>query len=92
MIKGGSTGANGRDTTGEHRVDNGRIDTIAGFSKNGGIRLSNGWVIGKDFAHIRHGLVSTSPASQSKDDIDAWQQINRVSLVPAQEAGRNPRG
>jgi hypothetical protein len=80
--------SNGRDVTGKHRVDNGRIDTIAGFTRGGDIRLANGWVIGKDFAHLKHGLVSTSPASQSKDDEHAWQQVNRASLgaVGAEQA------
>jgi hypothetical protein len=79
---------NGRDVTGKHRVDNGRIDTVAGFTRSGEIRLANGWVIGKDFAHIKHGLVSTSPAAQSKDDQHAWQQVNRASLgaVGAEQA------
>jgi conjugative relaxase-like TrwC/TraI family protein len=74
---------NGRDATGKHRVDNGRIDTVAGFTRGGDIKLSNGWVIGKDFAHMKHGLVSTSPAAQSKDKTRAWQQLNRASLGAA---------
>ena len=74
---------NGRDVTGQHRVDNGRIDTIRGFTSTGDIVLSNGWQISKDFAHVKHGLVSTSPASQSKDKALTWQQLNRVSLGAA---------
>jgi conjugative relaxase-like TrwC/TraI family protein len=75
--------ANGRDVTGKHRVDNGRIDTIAGFTRSGDIKLANGWVIARDFAHLTHGLVSTSPAAQSKDRAVTWQQLNRVSLGAA---------
>lgn len=74
---------NGRDVTGDHRVDNGRIDTIAGFTREGGIRLSNGWELDKSFAHWKHGLVSTSHSSQSKTRIDTWQQLNRASLGAA---------
>lgn len=74
---------NGRDVTGKHRLDNGRIDTIRRFTRSGDIELSNGWVISKDFAHLKHGLVSTSPAAQSKDDQHAWQQLNRASLGAA---------
>lgn len=74
---------NGRDLTGKHRLDNGRIDSIAGFTKGGDITLSNGWVLAKDFAHLKHGLVSTSPASQSKDKAVTWQQLNRASLGAA---------
>src|SRR5262249_27819340 len=54
---------NGRDVTGKRRVDNGKIDAIAGFTKSGGVRLSNGWELPKDFLHWKPGLVSTSPAS-----------------------------
>lgn len=74
---------NGRDVTGQHRVDNGRIDTIAGFTKSGGVRLSNGWELSKDFRHWKPGLVSTSPAAQSKDAPGAWVQLNRDSLGAA---------
>ena len=58
--------SNGRDVSGKHRVDNGRIDTIAGFTKGGGIRLSNGWELDKDFAHIKHGLVSHQPGQSEQ--------------------------
>ena len=57
---------NGRDVTGKHRVDNGRIDTIAGFTK----AAASGWrtagSFAMDFAHWKHGLVSTSPAAQAR--------------------------
>lgn len=72
--------SNGRDTTGKHRVDNGRIDTIRGFTSGGDLVLSNGWVLGKDFAHIKHGLVSTSHASQSKTVDVVLAQLNKASL------------
>jgi conjugative relaxase-like TrwC/TraI family protein len=71
---------NGRDVTGKHRVDNGRIDTIRGFTPRGDLVLSNGWVIGKDFAHIKHGLVQTSPATQSKTDDIVLAAMNHASL------------
>jgi conjugative relaxase-like TrwC/TraI family protein len=74
---------NGRDVTGKHRVDNGRIDTIAGFTRDGGIRLLNGWELDQSFAHWKHGLVSTSHSSQSKTKTDTWQQLNRASLGAA---------
>jgi conjugative relaxase-like TrwC/TraI family protein len=70
---------NGRDVTGKHRVDNGRIDTIRGFTPGGDMVLSNGWVLGKDFAHIKHGLVSTSHASQSKTVDVVLAALNKAS-------------
>ncbi len=72
--------ANGWDVTGKHRIDNGRIDEIAGFTPGGEPVLSNGWVLAKDFAHIKHGLVSTSPASQSKTFDIVLAAMNRASL------------
>jgi conjugative relaxase-like TrwC/TraI family protein len=71
--------ANGWDVTGKHRIDNGRIDEIAGFSPSGDPVLANGWVISKDFGHIRHGLVSTSHAAQSKTYDIVLASLNRPS-------------
>jgi conjugative relaxase-like TrwC/TraI family protein len=71
---------NGRDLTGKHRVDNGRIDTVRGFTPGGDLVLSNGWVLGKDFAHVKHGLVQTSPATQSKTDDIVLAAMNKASL------------
>jgi conjugative relaxase-like TrwC/TraI family protein len=72
--------ANGRDVTGDHRLDNGRIDTIKRFTKDGGIMLSNGWVMGRDFAHVTHGLVRTSVGTQSKGEDVVLAAMNKASL------------
>jgi conjugative relaxase-like TrwC/TraI family protein len=56
--------ANGRDKSGKHRLNNGTIYEVAGFTKSGDITLSNGWTIGADFGHFTHGRVVTSHASQ----------------------------
>ena len=61
-------------------IDNGRIDAIKAFTPEGDIVLSNGWVVGKDFAHIKHGLVQTSPATQSKTDDIVLAAMNKASL------------
>jgi hypothetical protein len=71
---------NGRDVTGKHRIDNGRIDDIKGFTRGGDIVLSNGWVLGKDFAHLKHGLVQTSHATQSRTDDIVLAAMNRAAL------------
>jgi conjugative relaxase-like TrwC/TraI family protein len=72
--------SNGRDVSGKHRIDNGRIDRISGFTRGGDIVLSNGWILGKDFAHIKPGLVQTSHATQSKTDDIVLASMNRASL------------
>ncbi len=58
--------ANGKTADGKHRLSNGALFTVKGFTKDGHILLDNGWVIGKDFGHIAHGYVVTSHASQGK--------------------------
>jgi conjugative relaxase-like TrwC/TraI family protein len=70
---------NGFDITGKHRIDNGRIDEIKGFTVDGDPILANGWVISKDFGHVKHGLVSTSPAAQSKTYDVVLAAMNRTS-------------
>ena len=70
----------GTDVTGKHRIDNGRLDEIRGFTKEGNPILGNGWALAKDFGHIKHGLVSTSHAAQSKTFDVVLAAMNRASL------------
>ena len=51
---------------GEHKLRNGDVHTIAGFTPGGNIRLENGWVVGKDAGHFRPGFVETSMGSQGR--------------------------
>ena len=71
---------NGWDVSKKHRISNGRIEDISGFTKTGDIELSNGWVVAKDFAHIKYGLVSTSHATQSKTNDIVLAAMNAASL------------
>ncbi len=56
--------AGGKTKDGEHRLSNGSILTIEGFTKRGDIVVDHGWVIDRDFGHLTHGYVVTSHASQ----------------------------
>ncbi len=58
--------ANGQSQGGGHRLDNGALYNVAGFTKSGDLMLDNGWVVGKDYGHLTFGYVITSHASQSK--------------------------
>jgi conjugative relaxase-like TrwC/TraI family protein len=58
--------AGGKTKDGKHKFDNGYSCEVAGFTEGGDIRLKNGWVIAKDFAHLTHNYVTTSHASQGK--------------------------
>jgi AAA domain/TrwC relaxase len=71
--------ANGHDRSGKHRLDNGSRYAVAGFTKEGDVALSNGWVLGKDFGHITHGYVTTSHASQGKT-------VDRVLIAMGSES------
>jgi ATP-dependent exoDNAse (exonuclease V) alpha subunit len=49
-----------------HRLNNGDLKQVKGFTKDADIKLTNGWVIGKDFGNLTHGFCLTSHSSQSK--------------------------
>jgi conjugative relaxase-like TrwC/TraI family protein len=53
-------------TRDKQRLNNGDLKEVVGFTKNGDIKLSNGWVIAKDFGNLAHGYCLTSYTSQSK--------------------------
>ena len=46
---------------------NGTSYSVAGFTKTGDIKLSNGKTLSKDIGHIRYSACDTSHASQGKD-------------------------
>lgn len=50
----------------KQRLNNSDLKEIKGFTKDGDIKLANGWVISRDFGHLSHGYCLTSYASQSK--------------------------
>ncbi len=53
-------------TQDKHRLNNGDLKQVKGFTKDGDIKLSNGWVISKDYGNLTHGYCLTSYGSQSK--------------------------
>jgi conjugative relaxase-like TrwC/TraI family protein len=57
--------ANGQTADG-HRLHNGNVYQVAGFSKTGDLRLANGWIVPREFGHLASGLVSTSHGSQGR--------------------------
>ena len=54
----------GKTKDGEHRLNNGSLMTVEGFTKRGDIIVDQGWVIDRDFGRLSHGYVVTSHASQ----------------------------
>lgn len=56
--------AGGKTKDGKHRLSNGSLFTVQGFTKRGDIIVNRGWVIDREFGHLTHGYVVTSHASQ----------------------------
>ena len=56
--------AGGKTKDGKHRLSNGSLLSVEGFTKRGDIVVDHGWVIDRDFGHLTHGYVVTSHASQ----------------------------
>jgi len=56
--------AGGKTKDGEHRLSNGSLLTVQGFTKRGDLIVDRGWIIDRDFGHLSHGYVVTSHASQ----------------------------
>jgi ATP-dependent exoDNAse (exonuclease V) alpha subunit len=56
--------AGGKTMDGKHRLNNGSLLTIEGFTKRGDIIVDHGWVIDRDFGHLTYGYCITSHASQ----------------------------
>jgi conjugative relaxase-like TrwC/TraI family protein len=76
--------SNGRSADGQHRINNGAVFTVAGFSPEGALRLSNGWEVDPQFGRFDHGYVSTSHAAQGRT-VDwvlvaqGWQSVGAAS-------------
>ncbi|MGH7172960.1 MAG: hypothetical protein ACRELG_21980, partial [Gemmataceae bacterium] len=44
--------AKGKTADGRHRLNNGALFTIRGFTSGGNIGVDNGWLIGGYFGHV----------------------------------------
>lgn len=58
--------AGGKTKDGKHRLNNGTLLTVQGFTPRGDMIVDRGWVIDRDFGHLAHGYVLTSHTSQGK--------------------------
>ncbi len=56
--------ARGQTKDGKHRLNNGSLLNVQGFTARGDIIVDHGWVIPREFGHLTHGYVVTSHASQ----------------------------
>ncbi len=74
--------AGGKTKDGKHRLINGALLTVQGFSRRGDIIVDNGWVIDREFGHLTHGYCTTSHASQG-DTVDKVFVAISSQSVPA---------
>jgi conjugative relaxase-like TrwC/TraI family protein len=72
--------AGGKTRDGKHRLTNGSLFTVEGFTKRGDIIVDGGWVIDRDFGHLTHGYVLTSHASQGDTVDKVFVAISSQSL------------
>jgi len=56
---------------------------LAGFTDKGDLRLSNGFVVPKDYGHLAYGYTSTSHASQGKTVDNVFISMSQDSLSAA---------
>jgi ATP-dependent exoDNAse (exonuclease V) alpha subunit len=71
---------NGKTKDGKHKLANGDLLTLRGFTKQGDLIVDHDWVIGKDFGHLTHGYCVTSHASQGKTVDKVFAGISSESL------------
>src|SRR5579883_784645 len=72
--------AGGKTKDGRHRLNNGSLFTVVGFTRAGDIIVDHGWVIDKEFGHLTHGYCTTSHASQGVTVHKVFVGISSQSL------------
>ncbi len=68
-------------TRDNQRLNNGDLRQVKGLTPEGDIKLSNGWVVPKDYGNLTHGYCVTSYSSQSKS-------VDRVFVAESAESFR----
>ncbi len=68
---------------GKDRLNNGAVYAVEGFTRQGDIRLNNGFVVPKDYGGLTHGYVVTSHASQGKTVDVSLVALGHQSLAAA---------
>ncbi len=68
---------------GKTRLNNGALYEVEGFTASGDIRLTNGFVVPKDYGGLTHGYVVTSHGSQGKTVDKVLVALGSESLAAA---------
>lgn len=86
ITQNGFTRGTGRGLLGSirgKRLNNGTVYEVEGFTKTGDIKLSNGFIVQKNYGGLTHGYVVTSHASQGKTVDVALVAVGSESLAAA---------
>jgi conjugative relaxase-like TrwC/TraI family protein len=67
----------------KNRVNNGAVYEVEGFNREGDIKLSNGYVLPKNYGGLAHGYVVTSQSAQGRTTDVALVALGSESLVAA---------
>ena len=59
--------AGGKTKDGKHRLSNGSLATVQGFTKRGDIIVDHGWVIDRDFGHLTPRICRHQPCQPGRD-------------------------
>jgi conjugative relaxase-like TrwC/TraI family protein len=78
---------NGFTAYGKHRLNNGAVYQLKGFTKTGDLKLTNGWIVDKDYGNLAHGYCQTSHVAQSKtlDRVFVAQSIASLGASSAEQ-------
>jgi conjugative relaxase-like TrwC/TraI family protein len=88
---------NGSSKDSKHRLNNGDLLTVAGFTPAGDIVDQRGWVVPATYGHLSQGYVITSQASQSKTvdhvilgmSARSFRAMSREGLLVSVSRGRS---
>jgi hypothetical protein len=58
--------ANGKSKDGKHKLTNGSLVTVKGFTPQGDLVVDHDWVVGRDFRHLAAGYCVTTHNSQGR--------------------------
>jgi conjugative relaxase-like TrwC/TraI family protein len=78
---------NGFTADGKHRLNNGAVYQVKGFTKTGDLKMTNGWVVRKDYGNLAHGYCQTSHVAQSKtvDRVFVAQSVASMGASSAEQ-------
>jgi conjugative relaxase-like TrwC/TraI family protein len=77
--------ANGKTKDGKHKLRNGGLFTVRGFTPQGDPIIDHGWVIAKGWGHVAHGYAVTAEASQGQTVDKVFVGISSQSFGAANQ-------